>query len=94
MLLQDFDRLHHLVSTSKNDASGADGRDVPLSNDESMTVIGKMNKKLGKGEVWNFYHCLCYHLHKELGIADDCMILPTLFLDCQYESMEIKFEGE
>ena len=44
MLLQDFDRLHHLVSTSKNDASGADGRDVSLSNDESMMVIGKMNK--------------------------------------------------
>mmetsp|Transcript_12964 Transcript_12964/g.23839 ORF Transcript_12964/g.23839 Transcript_12964/m.23839 type:complete len:633 (+) Transcript_12964:102-2000(+) len=92
MLLQDFDRLHYLVSTFKKDASGVDGRKVPLSNDKSMMVIG--SKKLNKGEVWNLYHDLCYPLRKELGIPDDCMILPTLFPDCEDESMEIKFEGE
>ena len=93
-LLQEFDMLHYLVGTFKKDASGADGRRVPLSKDESMMMMGKIQKKLNKGEVWNLYYDLCYPLRKELEVADDCMILPSLFPDCENESMEHKLEGE
>mmetsp|Transcript_30586 Transcript_30586/g.64706 ORF Transcript_30586/g.64706 Transcript_30586/m.64706 type:complete len:1199 (+) Transcript_30586:90-3686(+) len=79
MLLQDFDRLHYLVETFKKDATGAD-RKMPLSNDESMMVVGK--KKLNKGDVWNLYHDLCVPLRKEMEIADDCTFMQSLLPDC------------
>lgn len=94
MLLQDLDRFHYLVNTFK-DASGADGRKVPLSNDESTIVIGKQAKPLSKGGIWNVYHDLVLPLEKELEVPDDCMILPYLFPECEDESTEShKREGE
>ena len=96
MLLQDFDRLHFLVGQFEKDALGAEGRKVPSSDDESMMMMGKGNKskKLTKGEVWNLYHDVCVPLRKEMGIPDDCMIMPTLFPEDFEDSMDIEFEEE
>ena len=96
MLLQDFDRIHYLVESFKKDAaSSVDGsKKVPLNSDETMIVVGKKGRILNKGEVWNLYHDLIDPLRKELGIPDDCNILPVLFPECKDEDMESKIEHE
>jgi len=96
MLLQDFDRIHYLVESFKKDAaSSVDGsKKVPLNSDETMIVVGKKGRILNKGEVWNLYHDLIDPLRKELGISDDCNILPVLFPECKDEDMESKIEHE
>ena len=93
-LFQDFDRLHYLIEIFKKDALGADGRKMPLSSDDSTMVIGKKNRLLKKGEVWNLYHDLVLPLRKELDVAEDCMILPSLFPECSEDDvfMEVKSE--
>lgn len=91
-LLEEFDKLHFLVDSFKKDASGIDGRKLPLSTDESMMVIPKANKKIDKGDVWNLYHDLCLPLRKEMGIGDDSMIVPSLFPECKNESTEEKIQ--
>jgi hypothetical protein len=83
-LLEDFDRLHYLVGTFMTDASGAYGRKVPLSCDGPVMMMGKTTLK-NKGDVWNLYHDLVVSLRNELEVADDMMILPSLFVDREAE---------
>jgi hypothetical protein len=45
--------LHCLLDTYTRNASGADGRKVPLSKDEPVTIMGE--KQLSTSDVWNFY---------------------------------------
>ncbi len=90
-LLEDFDRLHNHVGTYMRDASGADRRKVPMGSDGPVMMMGKTMLK-NKGDVWNLYHDLVVPLRKELEVADDVMILPSLFADRADEKLEIKFE--
>lgn len=91
-LLEEFDMLHYLVGTYIRDASGVDGRKVPLSADGPVMMMGK--NMLTKGDVWNLYQDLCVPLRNELEIADTMMIIPSLFADRVGENLEIKLEEE
>ncbi|KAL7546573.1 hypothetical protein ACHAWF_009905 [Thalassiosira exigua] len=94
VLLQDIDRFHFLVENMKKDATGADGRKVPSSSDESMFMMEKKSKVLTKGEVWGLYHDLCVPLRGELGVPENKLILSTLFPECADDCMKSKFTEE
>lgn len=98
-ILELFDRLHYLVGTFIRDASSCvhEGRKVPLSSDGPlrMMMMGKVGLTLkNKGDVWNLYHDLVMPLRKEWNIANDMMILPSLFVDCDAEKLESKFKQD
>jgi len=98
-ILELFDRLHYLVGTFISDASSCvnEGRKMPLSTDGPVRVMmmGKAGLTLkNKGDVWNLYHDLVVPLRKEWNIANDMMILPSLFVDCDAEQLKNKFEQE
>jgi hypothetical protein len=98
-ILELFDRLHYLVGTFIRDASSCvnEGRKMPLSSDGMvrMMMMGKVGLTLkNKGDVWNLYHDLVVPLRKEWNIANDMMILPSLFVDCDAKTLESKFEQE
>jgi len=98
-ILQLFDRLHYLVGTFISDASSCvnEGRKMPLISDGPvrMMMMGTVGLTLkNKGDVWNLYHDLVVPLRKEWNIANDMMILPSLFVDCDAEQLKNKFEQE
>lgn len=65
--------LHCLLDTYTRNASGADGRKVPLSKDEPVMIMGE--KQLSTSDVWNFYHNLCVPLRKGQNDDSPCLLL-------------------